>query len=204
MLRSQPMKHSSSLKLFSSLTAAGLVGFLLALFTAQHGCASSCGNACPSTDVYIGSSDNAELAVAFDVNGPACPRASSVLCTGDESTTACTHTTVTGQAAGRCDVLVQFNPYTDGRASEIVQLQFGAPFSAPGTCCKGYQILGPSTYIIPDHPTGGEIYSLTPDGGRDYDAILVIRDGGADAQDGGAVTKDGGAADADALPADAR
>ena len=149
------MKLFSSLKLLSSLTAAALVGFLLAVVTAQHGCASNCGTNCPATTVYIGSSDNAELPVAFDVDGPACPPASSVLCIGDESTTACTHTTITGLAVGRCDVLVQFDPYTDGRASEIVQLQFGPPYSAPGTCCKGYQVLGPSTYIIPDHPNGG-------------------------------------------------
>ncbi len=174
------------MKLFSSLAAAALVGFLIALVTAQHGCASDCGNNCPATTVYIGSSDNAELSVAFDVNGPACPPASSVICTGDESSTYCTHTSVTGQAAGRCDVLVQFNPYTDGRASEIVELQFGAPYSAPGTCCKGFPVVGPSTYIIPDYPKGGGIYGTTDGGDREYDAIYVIRDGAADASDAGA------------------
>ena len=192
------MKPFSSLKLFSSLTAAALVGFLVAIFTAQHGCASSCGNNCPATTVYIGSSDNAELPIAFDVNGPACPPSSSVLCTGDGSNTSCTHTTVTGQGIGRCDVLVQFNPNTDGRASEIVQLQFGPPYSAPGTCCKGYQVLGPSTYIIPDYPKGGQIYGTFDGGDHEYDAIFIIRDAGADAGDSGA--KDAGA---DAPPADA-
>jgi hypothetical protein len=186
------------MKLFSSLTVAGLVGFLLAVFTAQHGCASNCASNCPATSVYIGSSDNAELPIGFDVNGPACPPISSVICTGDESTTACTHVTITGQAVGRCDVLVAFNPYTDGRASEIVQLQFGATYSAPGTCCKGYPVLGPSTYIIPDHPNGGQIYGTIDGGTRDYDAIFIIHDAAADATDG---SRDAGA---DSPAADAR
>jgi hypothetical protein len=187
------------MKLFSSLTVAALVGFLLAVFTVQHGCASNCGNNCPATTVYIGSSDNAELSIAFDVYGPACPRASSVLCTGDESTTSCTHTGITALSPGRCDVLVVFDPYTDGRPSEIVHLEFGQPYSAPGTCCNGFPVVGPSTYIIPDHPSGGEIYSTTDGGSRDYDAIFVIHDGAADA------TGDAGARDAgaDSAPADA-
>jgi hypothetical protein len=171
------------MKLLSSLTVAALVGFLLAVFTAQHGCASNCGYNCPPTSVYIGSSDNAELSVAFDVNGPACPRASSVLCVGDQSTTSCTHTTVTGQAVGRCDVLVVFDPYTDKRPSEIVHLEFGAPPNTPGTCCKGFAVIGPSIYIIPDHPSGGGIYSTSDGGNRDYDAVFVIHDAAADAAD---------------------
>ena len=185
------MKLFSSLKVWSSLTAAALIGFLLAVVTAQHGCASDCGNNCPATTVYIGSSDNAALPIAFDVAGPACPPASSVLCIGTQSNTACTHTTVTGQGVGRCDVLVQFDPDTDGRASEIVQLQFGPPYSAPGTCCKGYQVLGPSTYIVPDHPSGGTIYGTVDGGDRQYDAIFIIHDAGADGDDSGA--RDAGA-----------
>ncbi|HSY39369.1 MAG TPA: hypothetical protein VLA79_07570 [Polyangia bacterium] len=191
------MKHSLSLKLFSSLTVAALVGFLLAVFTAQHGCASSCASTCPATTVYIGSSDNAELPIAFDVNGPACPSISSVICTGDESTTACTHTTITGQAVGRCDVLVVFDPYTDMRPSEIIELQFGATYSAPGTCCKGYPVLGPSTYIIPDHPGGGGIYGTVDGGNREYDAIFIVHDASADAVDASAGARDAGA---DSLP----
>ena len=197
MLRGQLMKFFSSLKLFSSLTAAALVGFLLAVFTAQHGCASNCGSNCPARTVYIGSSDDVELSVGFDVNGPACPPASAVLCTGDESTTYCTHTTVTGVGPGRCDVLVQFDPYSDGRPSEVIQLEFGTPYSAPGTCCKGYPVLGPSTYIIPDHAAGGGIYSTVDGGDREYDAIFILRDGGADAgadaADGSAGARDAGA-----------
>jgi hypothetical protein len=185
------MKLFSSLRLFSSLTAAALVGFLLAVVTAQHGCATNCASTCPASTVYIGSRDNAELPIAFDVNGPACPPAESVQCVGDQSTTSCTHTTVTGQGVGRCDVLVVFNPYTDGRASEIVQLQFGPPYSAPGTCCKGYQVLGPSTYIIPDHPTGGPIYGTIDGGDKEYDAIFIIHDASADGNDSGA--RDAGA-----------
>jgi hypothetical protein len=140
--------------------------------------------------VYIGSSDNADLPVAFAVNGPACPPAATVLCTGDESTTACTHTTVTGQAVGRCDVLVAFNPYTDGRASEIVHLDFGPTYSAPGTCCKGFPVVGPSTYIIPDHPNGGQIYGTIDGTTRDYDAIVIVHDAATDSADG---SRDAGA-----------
>lgn len=187
------------MKLFSSLTVAALIGFLVAVFTAQHGCASNCASTCPATTVYIGSSDNAELSIGFDVSGPACPPVASVVCVGDQSTTSCTHTSITGQAAGRCDVLVVFDPYTDGRPSEIVQLQFGETYSAPGTCCKGYQVLGPSTYIVPDHAAGGGIYGTVDGGDRQYDAIVVIHDAGADAGDSG-----GPDAGADALPADAR
>ncbi len=196
MLPLPPMK----LKLFSSLTVAALVGFLLAVFTAQHGCASNCEASCPTNTVFIGSSDNYELSLNFQVNGPACPPASTVICTGDENTTYCTHTTVTGQAPGRCDVLVQFDPYSDGRPSEIVQLFFGQPYSAPGTCCSGFPVIGPSVYTIPDHPSGGEIYSTTDAGLMDYDAIVIVRDGGADSgADAGA--KDAGV---DSLPADAK
>jgi hypothetical protein len=188
-----------SLRLFSSLTAAGLLGFFLAVVTAQHGCASSCGNYCPATLVYIGSGDDAQLSVAFDVNGPACPPASSVQCLGDQSSTTCTYATVTAVKPGRCDVLVQFNPYSDGRPSEIVELEFGQPYAAPGTCCPGYPVIGPSVYIIPDHPSQGGIYSPADGGVKDYDAIFVIRDGGADAKDAGA--SDAGA---DSLSADAK
>ena len=94
-----------------------------------------------------------------------------------------------------------FNPDTDGRASEIVQLQFGPPYSAPGTCCKGYQVIGPSTYIIPDHPKGGQIYGTFDGGDHEYDAIFIIHDAGADAGadagDGSTGARDAGA---DALP----
>ena len=69
--------------------------------------------------------------------------------------------------------------------------------SAPGTCCKGYQVLGPSTYIIPDHPQGGGIYSTVDGGDRQYDAILVLHDASADAEDGSADARDAGA---DSLP----
>ena len=194
MLRRQSMKPFRSLKLFSSLGAAALIGFLLAVFTAQHGCASNCASNCPATTVYIGSSDDVELPVVFQVNGPACPDNNDVICTGDETSTYCTHTTITGQAVGRCDVLVQFDPYTDGRPAEVVQLQFGPPDSAPGTCCKGYQVIGPATYIIPDHPKGGEIYGTFDGGAHEYDAaIYIVPDAGADAGDGSTGARDASA-----------
>src|SRR5262245_51604754 len=146
------------MKLFSSFAALGFLGFLLALFTAQHGCASKCGEYCPATTVYIGSPDDTELNVEFDVDGPACPPRYSVGCTGDENTTYCTHTTITGQSPGACDVLVAFDPYDDGRPWQIIHLEFGQPYNAPGTCCQGYPVIGPSTYIIPDHPQQGGVY----------------------------------------------
>jgi hypothetical protein len=182
------------MKLISSLFVLAAAGVLLALATAQHGCASNCGANCPATTAYIGSIDNADLPVAFDVYGPACPPRSSVLCIGDQANTSCTHTTVTGQSPGACDVLVAFNPYTDGRQWEVIHLQFSEPYSAPGTCCKGYPVVGPSTYIIPDFPNQGGVYAYGDGGAKFYDGITFVTDGGADgARDGGA---DGGATDA--------
>jgi hypothetical protein len=95
---------------------------------------------------------------------------------------------------------VAFNPYTDGRPSEIVQLQFGPTYSAPGTCCKGFPVIGPSAYVIPDHPGGGGIYATVDGGDRYYDAIFVIHDAAADAN-ADAGSRDAGA---DSAPADAQ
>ena len=175
------------MKLISSFTAIALAGFLVAIFTAQHGCASNCAENCPATSAYIGSIDNNELDIAFDVYGPACPDRSNVLCIGDEESNYCTHTTIVGQSAGTCDVLVAFNPYTDGRQWEVVHLEFGQPYSAPGTCCQGYPVIGPSTYIIPDHPNQGGIYAYGDGGAKFYDGITFVTDAGADgAPDAGA------------------
>ncbi len=191
MLTAHPMK------LLSALTVLALAGFLLAVFTAQPGCASNCGANCPSPTAYIGSSDDYQLDVAFDVYGPACPSRSSVVCIGDQGNTTCTHTTVTGQAQSWCDVLVAFNPYTDGRPSQIVHLEFGPPYSAPGTCCEGFPVVGPTTFIIPDHPSQGGVYATTDGGTRFYDAITFVTDGGADsagdaARDAGTDAPQGG------------
>jgi hypothetical protein len=177
------MLHARSMKLFSGLTAVALVGFLLAVFTAQHGCASNCATNCPATAAYIGSSDDVNLAVAFDVNGPACPPRGTVFCTGDEYNTDCTHTIITGQAASWCDVLVLFDPNADGRPEEVIHLEFGQPYSAPGTCCTGYPVIGPASYIIPDYPKQGGIYATTDGGTRFYDGISYVTDGGADGGD---------------------
>ncbi len=178
-----------SMKVLSSLAAAAVVGFLIALFTAQHGCTSNCGANCPPATVYIGSIDNVQQYMAFDVYGPACPPASAVLCTGDGSSTSCTHTTVTGQAPSWCDVLVQFEPYVDGRPDQIIHLQFDQPDSTPGTCCAGYPVIGTSVYVVPDHPGGGGVYGLETVGDaaiKDYDAITTLHDASAtDAADAG-------------------
>jgi hypothetical protein len=175
------------MKLFSSFVGVGILGFLIAIFTAQHGCAGNCAANCPATTVYIGSPDDTELSIAFDVNGPACPNGENVVCTGDESQTYCTHTTVTGQAASWCDVLVAFDPYTDGRPWQIIHLEFGQTNNTNGSCCAGYPVIGPATYIIPDHPQSGGVYGTNADGSaRDYDAISTLHDASAaDAADGG-------------------
>jgi hypothetical protein len=185
------------MKLLSALTVLAVAGFLLAVFTAQPGCASNCAANCPTPTAYIGSSDDYQLSVAFDVYGPACPSRSSALCIGDGANTSCTHTTISGQAPGWCDVLVAFDPYTDGRPWEVVHLEFGPTYSAPGTCCEGYPVIGPSTYIIPDHAAGGGVYATTDGGTRFYDAITYVTDGSADgagdaARDAGTDASDGG------------
>ena len=174
------------MKLISALTAIALAGFLVAVFTAQHGCASDCGAHCPATSVYFGSIDDAQLDVAFDVYGPACPARETAICTGDMGNNSCTHTTIAGQSPGACDVLVAFNPNTDGRQWEVVHLEFGQPYSAPGTCCQGYPVIGPSTYIIPDHPNQGGVYAYGDGGAKFYDAITFVTDGGTDGGPDGA------------------
>ena len=195
------MKLFSSLKFFSSLTAAGLVGFLLAVFTAQHGCASNCAANCPITYAYIGDVDNYELAnivTGFAMSGPACPAVDGIGCVGDESTTVCTHFTITASMPGSCDFYVTFSD----RPTEVVRLEFGTTQNSNGSCCRGYPVLGANTYVIPDHPSGGPIYPLKGiDGG--VSNVIVLTDGGLDAQ---GHTQDAAAASdagADSLPADA-
>ncbi|HXJ19014.1 MAG TPA: hypothetical protein VMT03_02190 [Polyangia bacterium] len=180
-------------KLVSLLTLAAAAGFALAIFTAP-GCASRCGENCPITTVYISSPDNAELngiLQDLEVQGDACPPGYGVYCNGDEYSTGCTHVTVTAMQPGECDVLFVFND----RPNEIVHLQFGPTRNANGSCCKGYPVLGPWLYTIPDKPTGGTIYSGGGDAGPiDTDAVTVVTDaaattttdGGTDAADAGA------------------
>ncbi|HTB58995.1 MAG TPA: hypothetical protein VLC06_14045 [Polyangia bacterium] len=196
------MKLFSSLKLLSSLTGAALVGFLLAVFTAQHGCASNCGGNCPITYAYIGDIDNYELAnvvTGFAMSGPACPAAGSVGCVGDELNTVCTHFTISASMPGSCDFYVTFSD----RPTEVVHLEYGPTQNSNGSCCRGYPVLGAQTYVIPDHASGGLIYPLNgPDGGASN--VTVLTDGGIDAeghtQEAG-TTRDAGA---DSLPADAK
>ena len=189
----------SSLKLFSSLTAAALIGVLLAVFTAQHGCASNCAGNCPITDVYIGDIDNYELAnvvTGFAMSGPACPAATG--CVGDRATTVCTHFTLTASMPGSCDFYVTFSD----RPTEVVHLEYGPTQNSNGSCCRGYPVLGAKTYVIPDHASGGPIYPLNGiDGG--VSNVTVLTDGGLDAQ---RHSQDAGAAHdavADSRPADA-
>jgi hypothetical protein len=189
------------MKLFSSLSVAGVVGFLLAVFTAQHGCASNCASNCPITYAYIGDIDNYELAnivTGFAMSGPACPAPDGIGCIGDEMTTVCTHFTISASMPGRCNFYVTFSD----RPTEVVELEFGQTQNSNGSCCRGYPVVGASTYVIPDHPSGGPIYPLNGiDGG--VSNVIVLTDGGLDAQghtpDAGAA-RDGGA---DSRPADA-
>ncbi len=161
-----------------ALVGAPALGFALAVFTAP-GCASSCGENCPTTTVYIGSNDNHELngiLADLEVNGPACPPRYSVLCVGDMSTTGCTHTSITGTQPGWCDVEFVFSD----RPTEVLHLQFGPTMNANGSCCRGYPVVGPSLYVIPDKPTG-PIYSGTQGTGTySTDAITILTDAAAD------------------------
>ncbi len=161
-----------------ALVAAAAAGFCLAVFTAP-GCASNCGGNCPDATVYVGSKDNYELNGILgdiEVDGPACPPRSSALCVGDRATTRCTHTTITAVQPGWCNVAFVFGD----RPTEILHLEFGPTMNANGSCCKGFPVLGPSVYIIPDKPTG-PIYSGTP-GTPTYstDAITVLTDAATD------------------------
>jgi hypothetical protein len=151
------------MKLFSSLIVVAAAGLLLALLTVQHGCASNCGSSCPNTSVYIGDTDNHELAgiiTGFALSGPACPPQSG--CVGDEQTTTCTHFTVTGIQPGICDFYITFSD----RPTEVVHLTFAPTQNSGGSCCQGYPPVGPNIYVIPDSPAGGLIHpSNGPDGG---------------------------------------
>lgn len=190
------------MKLISSLFVLAAAGALLAVVTAQHGCASSCGNNCPNTAVYIGSIDNHELAgviTGFAMYGPACPSITG--CVGDRLNTTCTHFTVTASQPGTCDFYVTFSD----RPTEVVHLTYGPTQNSGGSCCQGYPPLGPNTYAIPDSPAGGLIYPVdgwdggpsnvdlygdgsTQDANRDANhgaTSDAARDAGADARDGG-------------------
>jgi hypothetical protein len=163
--------------LLSVLTiAAAAAGFAAALF-GNSGCGSTCAQNCPATTVYIGSNDNHELngiLTNLDVMGPACPPSYGLGCSGDGTTTICTNVTITAQHPGACDVLLVFSD----RPSEIVHLKFGETVNANGSCCRGYPVIGPSVYTIPDKPTG-PIYSGGFDGGPiDTDAVTVLTDAG--------------------------
>jgi hypothetical protein len=193
----------------SLLAIASAAGLSAALFTSAQGCASTCGANCPTATVYIGSNDNVELEnilTDIEVNGPACPPEYSVGCAGDRDTTICTHTTITGQSAGTCDVLFVFSD----RDAEIVHLKFGQTENSNGSCCTGYPVIGPSVYTIPDKPTGRAIYVAD----ASTDAVTVIPDAspddaanGADAgTDAAKIATDGDARDggAESLAADAK
>jgi hypothetical protein len=164
----------SKTKLASLLTLAAAAGFAVALFTAP-GCASNCGEVCPATTVWVSSPDNRELNGILEdlqVAGDACPPGFGVYCNGDQYQTGCTHVTITAQKPGECDVLFVFSD----RPNEILHLQFGPTMNSNGTCCKGYPVLGPWLYTIPDKPTG-PIYSGGGDAGPiDTDAITIVTD----------------------------
>lgn len=174
-------------RLVPSLTAAAGLGILLGALS-SHGCASNCAANCPNTTAFIGNTDNYELGsilTSINLYGPACPTY-GFTCVGDESTTACTHLSIVGQAVGECDVELTF---TD-RPSEVVHLQFGATQNSNGSCCSGYPVVGPSFFTIPDKPTG-PIY--VGDADVPNDAVTVEVDAGHDAgHDAGAEKTDAG------------
>ena len=160
--------------------ASGVVATAVVL--APAGCADNCATNCPTGTVYIGNTNNHQLAIeAIGVQGPACPPQYGVYCIGDgNQTTNCTHVTITGYAHGTCDVVIAFAD----RPSELIHTEFGPPIKQG--CCKGYTIVGDSVFIIPDNPDAA-ISGV--DGASDQVSILV--DGGAtDGGDGG--TNDAG------------
>jgi hypothetical protein len=178
------------MKLISSLFVLAVAGLMIALATTQHGCASSCGNNCPNTAVYIGSIDNHELGgviTGYQLLGPACPSLTG--CVGDRSTNTCTHFTLTASQPGICDFYITFSD----RPTEVVHLTFGPTQNKAGTCCEGYPPVGPNTYAIPDSPSGGLIYPVDGwDGGPTNVSLYgdgatgdAARDAGVDAPNGG-------------------
>ncbi len=173
------MKLMTKSKLLSILAVAGALGFAVAAM-GSHGCTSNCAGNCPATTVLVGSNDGHEFSgilTDLDVNGPACPSRDSVVCVGDPGTTTCTSVSITAPQPGSCDVLFVFSD----RPSEILRLQFGDTINANGSCCRGYPVVGPSVYTIPDKPTG-PIYSGTAGTPTyDTDAALVLNDAAADA-----------------------
>jgi len=180
------MKLMAKSGLFPILALAGAVGFALATL-GSHGCTSNCAEHCPATTVLVGSNDDAELSgilTNLDINGTACPSRGSVVCIGDPGNTSCSSVSITAPQSGWCDILFVFSD----RPSEILRLQFSNTINTNGSCCQGYPVIGPSTYTIPDKPTG-PIYSGTIGTPTyDTDAALILIDGGADAahRDGGA------------------
>ncbi|HEY4393756.1 MAG TPA: hypothetical protein VGP64_06820 [Polyangia bacterium] len=178
------------MKLISSLIVLAVLGSLLALVTAQPGCAGSCASNCPTLSVYIGDLDNYELGgvvTGFVMDGPACPNTAG--CVGDEVNTVCTHFSLEAPRPGRCDFYITFSD----RPSEVVHLTFGPTQNSAGTCCQGYPPVGPNIYVIPDFPSGGLIYPKDGwDGGptnvtlyNDGSTEDAARDAGADAPGGG-------------------
>jgi hypothetical protein len=175
------MKLMTKSKLLSLLTLVFAAGFALATL-GSHGCTSNCAGNCPATTVLIGSNDDHELSgilTNLDVNGTACPARDSVVCIGDPGVTSCSSVSITAPQAGTCDVLFVFSD----RPSEILRLQFGDTANANGSCCRGYPVLGPSVYTIPDKPTGPIYSGTTGTPTYDTDAVVVVTDAGADAAD---------------------
>jgi hypothetical protein len=170
-----PARPSLCLGLLA-LAAAALAG----------GCASDCGNNCPLTTVYIGASTNTMLNIqdlAWD--GPACPPGRPY-CRGDDSTTSCTHITITGVAEGECQLFINFGD----RPAQIVHARFG-PAVTQG-CCMGFTVVGDSHFTIPVSADGG-IYGA--DGNTDA-VTTVVPDAGTDPP----APADAGAPEGDASP----
>ena len=170
-----PMKpltrHLPPRGLLFALAAGGLGAAAGMLTVAPAGCASDCGNDCPVTTAIITTTVNVDpgiLEVAWE--GPACPPPPShPNCRGDDRTTLCNHVSVSGVAEGYCDLFIQLA----GREPMAVRIEFGPP-STKG-CCRGYPVIGESTFIIPLDMDAG-VQGL--DGSSD--AVRVLRDGGLD------------------------
>ena len=128
-----------------------LVLAVLAAVPLAAGCASNCGNSCPTTTFEAQSSNGESLSVNTATwTGPACPNAIPECRALD---TSCQWFDIVGAAEGTCDLTITF---TDGHPTFVAHAVFG-PAVTQG-CCKGFPVVGSAIVMIP--PLGG-----FPDGG---------------------------------------
>jgi hypothetical protein len=184
------MKPTTRQRLLAAVALAS-VGFAAGVVTtAPAGCASNCASSCPNTVAVIGTTVNVDPGIAgIAWDGPACPP--QVSCRGDDRSTFCNQINVSAVAPGHCDVLILL----EGRDPMGVRVQFGPP-STVG-CCRGYPVVGESTFVIPLSIDAG-IQGI--DGPSD--AVRIFRDAGAGGSDASDDAGTGGSDASDEAGAD--